>query len=218
MEITVKLKLCDQWEFTTVYPIQKIIDNSITWNLLAKTDGTLVESTTKKEYSYLFWEADTFPELHDQHPLFSSSSLPSSSSLSSFVPFHFEKTKTYCIKSCEISNFLDDCLMKLGLNIRERNDFITYWLSDFQLDPFYLISFLVNSPSYESSAMLTVFPTPDFVLRIFMIFQGMNQYIQGCQPDSFSPQRQNEIEFPRNNHQFVVVEWGGMNLNGHHIS
>ena len=56
--------------------------------------------------------------------------------------------------------FLDGALERLGLNVRERCDMITYWLPQLESSPFNVIYF-VQTALYEKAPRLTVVPTPD---------------------------------------------------------
>lgn len=66
--------------------------------------------------------------------------------------------------------FLDDALTRLGLNMRERCDMITYWLPHLEAFPFNQI-FFVDTQRYGETAKLDVSPRPDVVIRVFMAFR-----------------------------------------------
>ena len=66
--------------------------------------------------------------------------------------------------------FLDRALERLGLNMRERCDMITYWLPQLQSSPFNAIYF-VQTALYEKAARLTIVPAPDVTIRVFMAFR-----------------------------------------------
>jgi len=60
--VAVELLLTSSWHFSAVYPSpQPFSENqparSITWEVAAEPDGTLVNKSTGIEVSYLFWEA-----------------------------------------------------------------------------------------------------------------------------------------------------------------
>lgn len=67
-------------------------------------------------------------------------------------------------------DFLDDALTRLGLNMRERCDMITYWLPHLEAFPFNEI-FFVDVQRYGETAKLDVSPRPDVVIRVFMVFR-----------------------------------------------
>ena len=66
--------------------------------------------------------------------------------------------------------FLDEALERLGLNVRERCDMITYWLPQLESSPFNAIYF-VQTALYEKAARLTIVPAPDVTIRVFMAFR-----------------------------------------------
>jgi hypothetical protein len=62
LEATVVLSLISEWVFSAVYPVVPVKSaalgaQEVTWNVLAKPDGTMTESATDLEVAYLFWEA-----------------------------------------------------------------------------------------------------------------------------------------------------------------
>ncbi|WP_326160440.1 hypothetical protein [Oscillibacter sp.] len=92
---------------------------------------------------------------------------------------------------------MEDALARLGLNRREANEFLVYWLPRLEQNPYNLISF--QSDAYTDHAVLTVTPEPDSVLRVFMAWKPLE-----------SPAEiplQDLPAFSRNG--FAVVEWGG---------
>jgi hypothetical protein len=62
--VDVALTLCNEWEYSAVYPLARINqsdegESTINWNVATKKNGELVENSTGLELSYLFWEAET---------------------------------------------------------------------------------------------------------------------------------------------------------------
>lgn len=66
--------------------------------------------------------------------------------------------------------FLDGALERLGLNMRERCDMVTCWLPQLESSRFNVIYF-VEVERYEQAARLTIVPTPDVTIRVFMAFR-----------------------------------------------
>ena len=66
--------------------------------------------------------------------------------------------------------FLDGALERLGLNMRERCDMVTYWLPQLEASNFNTIYF-VRTVLYEQAARLTIVPAPDVTIRVFMAFR-----------------------------------------------
>jgi len=100
---------------------------------------------------------------------------------------------------------MDLALLKIGLNTKERNDFVTYWIPELEANSWNLVEFLVNSNVYNSLAQLCVEPAPDTILRVFMLFKGIPSPVEGLGGNL-------EHVHPFNREGFTVVEWGGMNL------
>ena len=65
MDADVNLSLIPQWEFRAVYPVVEIRENSgpcekgqrVSWKVHIREDGTLREDFSRREVSFLFWEA-----------------------------------------------------------------------------------------------------------------------------------------------------------------
>lgn len=62
-EITasVKLSLIPEWDFSVIYPsvpIKQHRGQHIEWTVRTQTDGSLVETNTGTDVTYLFWEAE----------------------------------------------------------------------------------------------------------------------------------------------------------------
>ena len=166
-EIEVKLNYTG--ELTCTYP--EYIDG---WHIVAQPDGTLIDDTTGKEYSYLFWEGKSEVE--------------------------YDLSEGYVISGENTAEFLETKLSELGLNRKEANEFIVYWLPRMQENKYNLISF--QNEIYTNSAKLDIKPSPDSILRVFMVYKALDKEIEVEEP---------MIEtFERNG--FTVVEWGGTEL------
>ena len=101
------------------------------------------------------------------------------------------------MKGSETEAFLAEALTKLGLNDRERNEFIIYWLPHMQDNAYNLISF--QNENYTNHATLDISPKPDTVIRVMMAWKPLKESI------TIQPQKLDSVE--RNG--FTVVEWGG---------
>lgn len=88
-------------------------------------------------------------------------------------------------------------MAQLGLTRREANEFTVYWLPRMEGNPYNLITF--QQEAYTESAKLTVTPTPDSVLRVFMTWKPLDKPVDI--PAQTLP------TFDRSG--FTVVEWGG---------
>jgi len=68
--------------------------------------------------------------------------------------------------------YLDSCLKGLGLHTEARTSFITYWLPSLLKHEYVALRF-VPQQSYSQAAPITVEPSPDVIVRVFMIFKGI---------------------------------------------
>lgn len=95
---------------------------------------------------------------------------------------------------------MEDALARLGLNRREANEFIVYWLPRMEPNPYNLISF--QEDAYTDHAVLTITPEPDSLLRVFMAWRPLEAPVEIPAQDLPA--------FTRTG--FTVVEWGGAEL------
>ena len=89
---------------------------------------------------------------------------------------------------------------KLGLNRREANEFIVYWLPKMESNPYNIISF--QTYIYTESAELMIDPAPDTLIRVFMVYKGSDEFVSLPVQELTAPERNG----------FSVVEWGGSEL------
>ena len=140
------------------------------WNVKAKPDGTLVNLSDNSTHYYLFWEGTARKD--------------------------WTISEGFVVKGEETEQFLKEALSAMGLTPREYNDFITYWVPRMAGNPYNLISF---SRDYEDVARLTVTPEPDSVIRVHMVWKGLDA------PVEIPPQK-----LPVGKREgFTLVEWGG---------
>ena len=144
------------------------------WKVLAKPDGTLTNLADNSTHYYLFWEGTARPE--------------------------WTYEKGFVVKGSETEKFLRENLAKMGLTPREYNDFITYWVPKMQENPYNLISF--SGEEYSEIAKLTVYPEPDSLIRIHMMWKALDK------PIEIEPQVLPTFE----RKGFTLVEWGGTEL------
>lgn len=144
------------------------------WNVIARPDGTLNDVKTGKEYSYLFWEGES--------------------------KIKYDLSKGYVVKGKDTAEFLQEKLAQIGLLPKEYNEFIVYWLPEMEDNPYNLITF--QNEVYTNSAVLTVNPKPDSVLRVFMAYKELEKPIK-IEAPKITP-------FERKG--FTVVEWGGTEI------
>lgn len=143
------------------------------WTVTAKPDGTLTDAAGK-QYNYLYWEGETAAQ--------------------------WDTSEGFCVPGKDTAAFLENALEKLGLNRREANEFIVYWLPQMERNAYNVIHF--QTAAYENAAGLQVEPAPDTLIRVFMTWKGV---------DSFEALPAQTLTAPDRN-GFTVVEWGGTEL------
>ena len=143
------------------------------WQVTAAPDGTLTDGNGQT-YNYLYWEGETYAQ--------------------------WDMTEGFCIKGEDTAAFLEDALAKLGLNRKEANEFIVYWLPLMEQNPYNIILF--QTDAYTDAAKLEITPAPDTVIRVFMTWQASDYMIRLLPQKLTAPERTG----------FTVVEWGGTEI------
>ncbi len=139
------------------------------WCVTASPDGTL--TADGMQYNYLYWEGEIFG--------------------------NWDMSRGFCVKGEDTADFLETALAKLGLNRRESNEFIVYWLPLMQNNPYNIISF--QSELYAEAARLDITPAPETLIRVFMTYTPSDEYTQIVPQDLTAIERVG----------FTAVEWGG---------
>lgn len=140
------------------------------WNVTAAPDGTLTDAKGQT-YNYLYWEGETNAQ--------------------------WDMSEGFCVKGEDTAAFLEESLKKLGLNRREANEFIVYWLPLMEQNPYNIISF--QTDSYTNAAALEIEPVPDTLIRVFMAWKATDAFVDLPGQELSAPERNG----------FTVVEWGG---------
>ena len=107
----------------------------------------------------------------------------------------------FCVKGEDTIEFLEEKLALLGLNEREAEEFIVYWLPILEENKYNYIHFLTTE-KVESIMPLEITPEPDTRIRILMEYKALDKEIQV---------EEQKIETPERN-GFVMVEWGGTEI------
>lgn len=144
------------------------------WNVIARPDGTLTDPETGREYYCLFWEGISNRK--------------------------YDLSTGFVVAGEDTESFLEEVLSQLGLNDREANEFIIYWLPRMEGNSYNLISF--QWENYTESAALLVEPAPDSILRIFMAWKKLDSPVDI--PYQTFPQWERT--------GFSLVEWGGAEI------
>lgn len=142
------------------------------WDVYATQNGTIYD-VNKQEYYALFWEGEANRK--------------------------FTYKNGFVIPGNETAKFLEQSLATLGLNRREANEFIMYWLPEMENNRYNLIHF--SSQEYEQMADLKITPQPETIIRVMMVWSPLLEPIEIPQQDL--------DELGKKRSGFTVVEWGG---------
>jgi len=142
------------------------------WDVVAKPDGGLKDLDTGRELYSLYWEGKhNYPTNLDTG---------------------------FIVERNSIIPFLEEKLELLGLNEREAEEFIIYWLPKLQENKYNFINF-VSLEDINNNMPLEVSPKPDTMIRIMMQFKGLDKKIKVNEQRLVTPEREG----------FTLVEWGG---------
>ena len=166
-EQNVKVTLGSSDKLLVSYPVY---NNG--WNVLAKKDGTLIDNKTNRELYSLYYESENN------------------------INFKIEN-EGFVISKEEIIPFLEEKLEILGLNPKEQEEFIIYWLPILQKNNYTYIRFATNE-EINNNMSLQVEPVPDTMIRVLMTFKGLENKI--------NVKEQQLQKVTRNG--YTVVEWG----------
>ena len=146
------------------------------WNVTAYPDGTLIDNETGKALYSLYWEGirDTEIPMNDG----------------------------FIVKSEESAKFLEEKLAILGLNEKESEEFIIYWLPKLESHKYNFIRF-ETMEEIEKNMPLDISKKPDTLIRVWMQFKGIDKEIE------VPMQKLEKI----NRVGYTVVEWGGTEIN-----
>ena len=141
------------------------------WEVIAKEDGTLIDNN-KKEYYALYWEGK-----NKNNKI---------------------KEDGFVIKGEDTSSFLEEKLKVLGLNNKEANEFIIYWLPKLEKNKYNYIRFQ-SLEEINDYMKLHIEPTPDTLIRVLMEYKPLEKEIKVKEQKLQPVERQG----------YTVVEWGG---------
>ena len=146
------------------------------WQVTADPNGNLWDENNK-EYYALFWEGIPTQQI---------------------VP-----KDGFVVPGKETAAFLEDKLAYLGLNRREANEFIMYWLPRMEGNPYNFIHFA--DKEYEAQAKLDISPKPETIIRVMMLTKHVTEFV--------NMPIQDLTTLKKTRKGFTVVEWGGSVIN-----
>ena len=144
------------------------------WKVKALTDGTLIDKNNKKYYA-LYWDGEG-----DDSTI---------------------KSDGFIVKREDAEKFLEEKLEILGLNYREANEFIMYWLPKLESNKYNYIRFKTMD-EINSNMKLNITPEPDTLIRIMMEYKGLDKKIKV---------KEQKLE-RRERSGYSVIEWGGTEI------
>jgi hypothetical protein len=142
------------------------------WHVTATPDGTLFDNKGT-EYYALFWEGVPKKPIVPQDG--------------------------FVVPGNETAAFLEEKLAYLGLNRREANEFIMFWLPRLENNPYNLIHFA--GKTYEEQSQLVITPQPETMIRVMMLTQPLSHKIDVPTQDLSALKKVRK--------GYTAVEWGG---------
>ena len=143
-----------------------------TWNVHAKPNGDII--LNDRTYPYLFWEASSY-DLEDSN-------------------------EGFLVTEENAEKFLEEKLEILGLNEKERADFIVFWLPHLIKNKLSLCTF--QSKKFFDNFELNITPKPDTLIRIYLCIKKLDS------PINVKEQKLESIE----RKGYTAIEWGGYKL------
>ena len=142
------------------------------WNVHVDKKGNIYDYDTKRNYYGLYWEALDYTKLT------------------------FEDG--FVVKGQDTIKFLEEKLEILGLNEKEINEFIVYWISKLENNKYNYIRFRTLKEANEYMP-LNISKKPDTLIRVLVDFKALDEKI------NVKEQKLTKV----NRKGFTVVEWGG---------
>lgn len=142
------------------------------WNVIAHPNGDLYDSNNNYYYA-LYWEEKDYNKV--------------------------DYSEGFYVPSSNAINFLEEKLTILGLNPKERNEFIMYWLPILENNKHNLVYFELTE-SLQSENKLIITPQPDTLIRIRMHIKKVEKE---------TPIKEQQL-VKQERIGYTAVEWGGV--------
>lgn len=107
----------------------------------------------------------------------------------------------FVVKSEDSAQFLEEKLEILGLNEKETQEFIIYWLPILESNKYNYIRF-ASKDEIETNMPLEITPKPNTTIRILMTFKGLDKPINVKEQYLEKTQRTG----------YAAVEWGAVEI------
>ena len=170
-EQEISVKVINKDKLLTSYPLY---ENE--WLVNAKPNGDLKDIKTGKSLYALYYEiaiTDSF-KIEDEG---------------------------FVVKGTETIKFLEEKLSILGLNSKESEEFIIYWLPILERNNYNYIRFATQE-EIEKNSPLEITPKPTTEIRVLMTYKGLDK------PISVKEQELKQVK----RKGYTMVEWGGSEI------
>ena len=142
------------------------------WNVRVSKNGNIYDYDTQRNYYGLYWEGIDSTKLNEE--------------------------EGFIVKGEDTVSFLEEKLEILGLNEREINEFIVYWIDKLENNKYNFIHFRTKD-EMDKIMPLEFSEKPDTIIRVMMDLKGLNEYRKVKEQKITKVERKG----------FTVVEWGG---------
>lgn len=170
-ETDITVRLKNDNLITTSYPKYKD-----SWNVKSSPNGDLLDLKTNRKLYCLYYESK------------------------SIIDFSVVK-EGFVVKSEDSAQFLEEKLEILGLNEKETQEFIIYWLPILESNKYNYIRF-ASKDEIETNMPLEITPKPNTTIRILMTFKGLDKPINVKEQYLEKTQRTG----------YAAVEWGAVEI------
>ena len=145
------------------------------WNVIAEPNGSLTDINTGRKLYALYWE-----EKYD---------------------VKLNSNEGFVVSNEDIIGFLEEKLAILGLNEREAEEFIVYWLPRLEKNNYYFIHFATEEELNEMIP-IEITPKPDTMIRVYMEYKPVKENYKYVEQELDYKERVG----------YTSVEWGGIEL------
>lgn len=145
------------------------------WNIVVNKDGNIYDKNTNRNYYGLYWEGIDNSKI--------------------------DMSEGFVVKGKDTVSFLEEKLEYLGLNEREIEEFIIYWLPKLENNKYNYLRFRTNDEINELMD-LEINHDVDTEIRVYMDFKKLNKMINVKEQTLTKVERSG----------FTIVEWGAREL------
>ena len=147
------------------------------WDVIARPDGNLKDVKTGRNLYALYWEGLRNKEVKIEDG--------------------------FVVKGENVASFLEEKLEILGLDEREAEEFIVYWLPILEKNEYNFIRFY-EKEEIDEMMPLEINPEPETLIRVLMGWKKLDKNIDIKEQKLEKVQRTG----------YTVVEWGGTEIKG----